>query len=105
MWCFSLALDTGVRKSSRMTRIAYIAGALILSAAVLIATTRLFAQDLEPGFKSLFNGKDLTGWRYPGKTGMPMDGKTETPDSRVEVKDGAIVMKEKDSSGKGGKLH
>jgi len=46
-----------------MTRIANITGALILSAAVLLPTPhRLFAQDVEPGFKSLFNGKDLTGW-------------------------------------------
>jgi len=45
-----------------MTRIAKSAGALILSAAVLLPTHRLFAQEVEPGFKSLFNGKDLTGW-------------------------------------------
>lgn len=45
-----------------MTRIAKSAGALILSAAVLLPNLRLFAQDVEPGFKSLFNGKDLTGW-------------------------------------------
>ena len=35
---------------------------LALSAALLTPTTSLLAQDLEPGFKSLFNGKDLTGW-------------------------------------------
>jgi Domain of Unknown Function (DUF1080) len=56
----------------------------------------------EAGFTSLFNGKDLTGWRYPGMKGQPMDGKTETPDKRVEVKDGIIVMNEKDAKGKGG---
>jgi hypothetical protein len=62
------------------------------------------AQDIktEPGFISLFNGKDLTGWRYHGQKGEVMDGKTETPDGRVEVKDGVIVMKEKDVKGKGG---
>jgi hypothetical protein len=57
----------------------------------------------EDGFVSLFNGKDLTGWRYPGANGKEMlDGKTETSDKRVEVKDGIIVMNEKDKDGKGG---
>ena len=31
-----------------------------------------------------------------------MDGKTETPDKRVSVENGVIVMHEKDSKGKGG---
>lgn len=35
---------------------------LALSAALLTSATSLLAQDAEPGFKSLFNGKDLTGW-------------------------------------------
>ena len=38
---------------------------------------------LEPGFTSLFNGKDLTGWRHPYLPGVlepgALDGKTETP--------------------------
>jgi hypothetical protein len=42
-----------------MTRLA---GALVLSAAFLSQTATLNAQDVEPGFKSLFNGKDLSGW-------------------------------------------
>src|SRR6266446_6296268 len=45
-----------------MTTLAKLAGGLVLSAAVLVPSTRLFAQEVEPGFKSLFNGKDLTGW-------------------------------------------
>ncbi len=36
------------------------AGALLLSGVFFIPN--LFAQELEPGFKSLFNGKDLSGW-------------------------------------------
>src|SRR5438132_33388 len=57
----------------------------------------------EEGFVSLFNGKDLTGWKYPGANAKDnLDGKTETPDKRVEVKDGVIVMNEKDKDGKGG---
>ena len=53
----------------------------------------------EEGYTVLFNGKDLTGWKYNNK---PLDGKTETPDRRIEVKDGAIVMNEKDERGRGG---
>ena len=56
----------------------------------------------EKGYVSLFNGKDLTGWVYPGKKGTPTDGKTETSDGRIEVKSGAIVMKAKDAKGRGG---
>lgn len=42
----------------------------------------------EAGYKSLFNGTDLTGWRYDNK---PMDGRTATPDMRFQIADGAIV--------------
>ncbi len=56
----------------------------------------------EAGYTSLFNGKDLTGWVYSGRKGASVDGKTQTPDGRVEVKDGAIVMNAKDAKGKGG---
>lgn len=34
-----------------------------IGAAVFTLTTTLSAQQVEPGFKSLFNGKDLTGWQ------------------------------------------
>jgi Domain of Unknown Function (DUF1080) len=57
---------------------------------------------IEDGYTSLFNGKDLTGWRYPGVKGRDMKGKTETPDARISVEDGVIVMNEKDNKGKGG---
>src|SRR5262249_53974413 len=53
----------------------------------------------EEGYTALFNGRDLTGWKYNNK---PLDGRTETPDRRIEVRDGAIVMNEKDAQGKGG---
>jgi len=53
-------------------------------------------------FADLFNGKDLSGWRYPGQKGEALEGKTQTADGRVEVKDGAIVMNAKDAKGKGG---
>lgn len=55
----------------------------------------------EEGFTSLFNGKDFTGWVYRGSK-ADLAGKTETPDGRMAVVDGVIVMREKDQSGKGG---
>jgi hypothetical protein len=42
-----------------MTRVTLMAA---LGAVLLIPTSPLLAQETEPGFKSLFNGKDLTGW-------------------------------------------
>jgi hypothetical protein len=45
----------------------------------------------EPGYKSLFNGTHLSGWRY-GKEDLR--GKTETPDRRFTLKDGIIVAEE-----------
>src|SRR5215470_8586312 len=57
------------------------------------------APKVEEGYTSLFNGKDLTGWKYYGTM---LEGKTQTPDKRIEVKDGVIVMNEKDEKGKGG---
>ncbi len=46
---------------------------------------------LEPGFTSLFNGKDLTGWRYYKEM---LDGKTATADQRFTIVDGIIVANE-----------
>lgn len=57
---------------------------------------------IEEGYTSLFNGKDLTGWRYPGAKGRDMDGRTATPDQRISVANGVVVMNEKDNKGKGG---
>jgi hypothetical protein len=45
-----------------MTTMARLAGVLTLSAALFTPSTALLAADVEPGFKSLFNGKDPTGW-------------------------------------------
>src|SRR5262249_3935197 len=49
---------------------------------------------LEPGYTSLFNGKDLSGWKY-GKD--KLDGKSETADKRFQVENGVIVV----NAGKG----
>ncbi len=54
----------------------------------------------EPGYTSLFNGKDLTGWRQ-GKGMKPLDGQTETANKKWQVIDGAIVI----HGGGGGDLH
>src|ERR1051325_5327060 len=61
---FSLAVEVVVRNSKHMTTIAKFGGALVLGAAAFIQTTAGFAQhaQTEAGFKSLFNGQDLTGW-------------------------------------------
>jgi hypothetical protein len=56
----------------------------------------------EEGFVSLFNGKDLTGWRYVPTPKESLEGKTATADGRIEVKDGVILVNEKDNAGKGG---
>jgi hypothetical protein len=79
-------------------------GALALGAILGTTWTRSTAGDtsIEPGYKSLFNGKDLTGWYYKSAPKVSLEGKTETPDGRISVENGAIVMHEKDSKGKGG---
>lgn len=43
----------------------------------------------EDGFRNLFNGQDLTGWRL-GKESL--DGKATTADGRFAVKDGVLVV-------------
>ena len=44
----------------------------------------------EPGFTSLFNGHDLTGWQYEG--GPVFARLTGTPDGRYLVKNGRLVV-------------
>ena len=51
----------------------------------------------EPGFFPLFNGVDLTGWRYDKEA---LHRATETADRRLSVKDGVIVLAAKDKDGK-----
>jgi hypothetical protein len=69
--------------------------------AALLASSLAWAAppQADDGFTPLFNGKDLTGWKYGNEI---LDGKTETADKRFQVVDGAIVAQEKDASGKGG---
>jgi hypothetical protein len=66
-------------------------------------TEQGWAEEFQPeeGYTSLFNGKDLTGWRIKGSK-EDLAGKTEAADGRFQVVDGVIVVNEKDSHGKGG---
>src|SRR5436305_10194265 len=67
-----------------------------LSAVLLaVIAAPLVADDKEPGFKPLLNGKDLTGWRTKAakdKPSQPLDGKAEAFNSRFTVKDGELVI-------------
>jgi len=49
----------------------------------------------EPGFISLYNGKDLTGWGYRDKEQKVLetfDGKSEASDGRYSAKPGILVV-------------
>jgi hypothetical protein len=75
----------------------------VIVALSLMLTSRAADQfKLEEGYASLFNGRDLTGWKYPGPKGTALENTTQTPDKRMEVKDGIILVNEKDAKGKGG---
>ncbi len=80
--------------------------ALILALCVAGRGIRAVAADddftLERGYTQLFNGKDLTGWRYTTAPNVSLAGRAATPDGRITVENGAIVMHEKDATGKGG---
>ncbi len=62
----------------------------ILIAVFLLPTALAEEFTLEPGFVSLFNGKDLTGWCYTKDN--VFEGKTEASDGRYSAKDGALVV-------------
>ena len=60
------------------------------SLALLVATALFTTANAdEPGFRPIFNGKDLTGWRV-GKAELA--GKTASDDGRFLVRDGALVV-------------
>jgi len=77
-----------------------------LSVALALATaTPAHADDWqpEPGFKSLFNGRDLTGWCFRakvdgksakvGEVAEKFDGKTESSDAgRYSARDGILTV-------------
>lgn len=59
---------------------------------LLLTATLLQAEEFqpEPGFISLFNGKDLTGWHYQG--GPEFKGQTASSDERYSAKDGVFTV-------------
>jgi hypothetical protein len=57
-----------------MITMSKLAGALAVGAALLTQTAWLSAQEAEPGFTSLFNGRDLTGWRGNPELWFVRDG-------------------------------
>ena len=59
----------------------------ITAASLLVARAEEF--QLEPGYVSLFNGKDLTGWGY--KTNN-FDGQTASGEARYTAKDGILTV-------------
>jgi len=78
---------------------------VLFACGVFLAGGPLRADDWqpEPGFKSLFNGKDLSGWCFRGKVDRnspkagavveKFDGKTESSDAgRYSAKDGILAV-------------
>lgn len=55
------------------------------------------AEGQEANFTPLFNGTDLTGWRYGKEI---LQRQTESPDGRFSVSGGVIVIARKDKEGK-----
>jgi len=70
---------------------AYLERRILSNALALLVSTALIAAAHadEPGFKPIFNGKDLTGWRA-GKAELA--GKTASDDGRFAVRDGVLVV-------------
>ncbi len=59
---------------------------------ILSSTHELGADEfkLEEGYELFFNGKDLTGWKLRG--GDSLNGKTEAPKNRFQVKEGNMII-------------
>ena len=71
-------------KSSLVLRLAL---CLFISSAFTVARADDFK--LEPGYVSLFNGHDLTGWGYRTNN---FDDKTASDDGRYSAKDGILTV-------------
>ncbi|MSU47694.1 MAG: DUF1080 domain-containing protein [Opitutus sp.] len=68
--------------------------AALFVAAILITSLRAAEFKLEPGFVSLFNGKDLTGWSY--SAAEKFDGKAASTDGRFSAKGGVFFVHPKE---------
>jgi hypothetical protein len=61
----------------------------VLSAGAVIAADEFKP---EPGFKLIFNGKNLDGWQTKAAKPESLEGKTDAFDGRFRVKDGELVV-------------
>jgi hypothetical protein len=73
----------------KLNRSLHILIVALISGAWALTGSRADNFKLEPGYISLFNGKDLTGWGY--KTNN-FDGKTASDDGRYSVRKGILVV-------------
>jgi hypothetical protein len=73
-------------KNNRLPRIVL---ALSLSGIFALGAARADDFKPEPGYVSLFNGKDLTGWGYRTNN---FDGKIASDDGRFSAANGALVV-------------
>jgi hypothetical protein len=84
---------------------------LVAVAALLSTSTAAAAQEfeLEPGFVSLYNGKDLSGWAYRAKKTRVVtddfEGKAESKDGRFSAKGELLVANPRPEGGERGKLY
>jgi hypothetical protein len=74
--------------------------AALLLALAYLSTSRAEDFTPEPGFISVCNGKDLSGWGYKDEAGkvIAFDGKAEASDGRYSAKDGGIVVNPHDAA-------
>lgn len=74
-----------------MKRLPILFGALATAALFTAVAAAPFKP--EPGFVSLYNGRDLTGWGYSSTNGFTaFNGKTEASDGRYTAKGEALVV-------------
>jgi hypothetical protein len=71
---------------ARLLAVASAAAVVVLAAPANAAAQ---AADPPPGFRSLFNGRDLTGWGF--RTNR-FDGQPASPDGRYVAKNGRLVV-------------
>ena len=75
--------------------------AVAATACLAILSARAEEWAPEPGFISLYNGKDLTGWGYRDKEQKVLetfDGKTEASDGRYTARPGILVVNAHDAA-------
>ena len=71
------------------TRLLRVSIAVLFLGPVASSVTRADDFQPEPGYISLFNGTDLTGWGYRTNN---FDGKTASDDGRYSARDGILTV-------------